>query len=282
MKILIQCMGLTIIKAASLRMNLILRNKSNKEIDDWFNSRNIFFILSMGRSGSLFLADLLNKSNTTTVRHEPNRIDFLANFNAFHKKRSTYYYVNRFRKQFIYFQGINKDIGHYGEVNSILRRHAHALKKHIPDVNLIHLVRDGRDVVRSLMPRRAFTFRDPVTKLIFPKKGEQYSQQWPKMSRFEKLCWYWMVENQSLMDEIESFVRFEDVLHDYDYFYDHVLDPLDLHVPQDVWQRKVNKPKNVTKQHIIPHWENWSKDKLDTFNNICGGLMKDFGYTDPK
>lgn len=280
MKPIIRGLGRLIIKVGSVRLDYLLKDVPDRKFDSWFKDRKIIFILSLGRSGSLFLADLLNEDPEVTFFHEPNRVDFFAYLNAFHNPESAPKYITGFRKKLIYHLGKKNAVKGYGEVNSILRRHVLALKQKIPDARFIHLVRDGRDVVRSMMARRTYTYWDPITRFIKPKRGEKFAEDWSIMSRFEKLCWYWWHENSYLRDQLSTFIRFEDLIGDYGYFSEEVLTPLGLHVPQEVWQNKVSQPKNVTRKHLIPHWEDW-KDKYKIgFYKICGSLMEDLGYED--
>ena len=241
-------------------------------------NRKIFFILSLGRSGSLFLSDLLHQAEKISVFHEPNRLDFLAYLQAHDSSDRAKEYIINFRKKFIYNLARKMQVSNYGEVNSILRRHAAILQQEIPNATFIHLVRDGRDVVRSMMARRTFTYKDPITQFIAPKPGEAYFQEWPKMSRFEKLCWYWLYENKILTNHLETFIRFEDLISDYAYFSKNVLDACQIHLPFEIWESEVGRPKNVTEKHTIPHWTEWRNDQMEIFTNICGSLMNTFGY----
>jgi len=37
------------------------------EVKEWFKNKNTFFVLSIGRSGTKFLAELLNKSSNSSI-----------------------------------------------------------------------------------------------------------------------------------------------------------------------------------------------------------------------
>ncbi len=248
-------------------------------VGPWFSERIIFFLLGIGRSGSLFLTELLNKSENVITYHEPVRLDFFAYLQAYFDEFDAENYINSFRQYEIFYR--NKHITEmiYGEVNSILRRHAPAIKTIIPSVKLIHLIRDGRDVVRSMMSRRTFTIKDPITSSIHPKEDSPWFERWKIMSRFEKLCWYWSIENQYLRKEINKTVHFEKLISDYTYFEENLAGNLNIEIPKNVWVDSIYKPKNITHYYKIPHWRDWSYPMKKTFEVICGGEMDKNGYT---
>jgi len=146
---------------------------SDEEIDEWFNSKKLFFILSIGRSGTKWLANLLNKAPRALVVHEP-FIEAIPHQEAFHDPKKAEEYIMKFRKKEIYLRVHNHDIDIYGEVNSFLRRHCEALKKAFPNAIILHLVRDGRDVVRSMYSRETMLPGAYDTKYIRPKPGDPY------------------------------------------------------------------------------------------------------------
>lgn len=243
------------------------------EIEKWFNTKNMFFILSIGRSGTQFLSNLLNNAPRALVVHEP-FIETIPHQEAFHSPEKAEGYIQNFRKKEIYLRVHKLDIDTYGEVNSFLRRHCEALKKAFPKATLLHLVRDGRDVVRSMYSRETMEPGAYDTKRIYPKEEDPWRDEWPRMSRFEKLCWYWMIENKYLRECIGKTVQFEKIISDYEYFRKNVLKPLNLEIPKESWEKEVNKPKNVTKTYKLSHWSKWDKEKKEIFERICGEEMR--------
>ena len=172
------------------------------------------------------------------------------------------------------------DIDIYGEVNSFLRRHCEALKKAFPNVTILHLVRDGRAVVRSMYSRETMMPGAYDTKYVRPKPGGPYYEKWDKMSRFEKLCWYWAVENEYLYRCTNGrIVHFEKIVRDYEYFKEKVLEPLGLDIPREIWEREVRRPRNISLQYKLPHWKEWDKWMEERFREICGEIMEKLGYT---
>lgn len=220
-----------------------------------------FYILSIGRSGTKWLADILDEADAD-VFHEPDPKDIRAYPEAFHSKKLAKDYAKK-RKPILE----EEDINIYGEVNSYLRRHAEFL-----DGKLLHLVRDGRDVVRSMYSRGTFSLQDAGTYGIAPDKDE-----WYEWSRFERLCWYWKVENEYLRKHIDKFVRFEDLISDWDAFKD-MLDYLELDISKDTWESKKSRKVNKTTNHILKPYEDWSKERYEKFGKICGTEMVKYGY----
>ena len=254
-----------------------------------------FFFLSLGRSGTRFLAALLAKTPGSLVYHEPVKEDrvyfglrYAGNFDIVVDG----YLEKRFRELI----NAGDNIKIYGEVNSYLRYEADWLIKKFDPV-LFHLVRDGRDFVRSAYTRDVYT-PEEKKQVTVPQDNDPYAGKWAKMTRFRKLCWYWKHTNEYLCSKIERRIRLEKLLTDYDYFNDRVLQPLGLDIPLPTWQREVKNPRNTSKKSILrkrvksalffrkkkeqvkpfPHWTHWSKEQMRQFDEICAETMKKFGY----
>jgi hypothetical protein len=255
----------------------------------------IFFILALGRSGTQFLASLLARSPDALVYHEPmpeDQVYFGLRHTGNFNKVLDGYLERRFR------QLLPNDDNYrvYGEVNSFLRCETDWLKNRFDPV-LIHLVRDGRDYVRSAYTRAVYTIYDK-SRAIVPPDRDPYAGEWDRMNRFQKLCWYWMHTNEFLNSEIRGFVRFEDLIRDYEYFKHSILEPTGLDISYELWKSQRNKPRNTSKRRNlrkrikqklyfrkpteiirpIPHWSRWDDLKTGQFDEICGETMKKFGY----
>ncbi|HEX2250266.1 MAG TPA: sulfotransferase [Gemmatimonadales bacterium] len=251
---------------------------TNRQVEQWIASKRFFFILAIGRSGTTFLADVLNMSTNAAVFHEPTRSDIDAYRRAFFSPADAERYIASFRKKEMYLRTRMKDFTVYGEVNSLLRRHSHALKRHFPGAGFIHLVRDGRDVVRTMMSTNALKPGYMYDWWLRPHESDPFFDQWSTMDRFAKLCWYWRVENQHLRTSIGNTVRFEDVIADYECFEQRILRPFGLDLPQSVWKQQVGVQRNPTKTYKMPHWREWDARRTQTFETICGDEMRANGY----
>ena len=100
------------------------------------------------------------------------------------------------------------------------------------------------------------------------------------MTRFEKLCWYWSIENEYLYNCCNgNFIQFEKILSNYDYFKEKVLEPLGLNIPKEIWEKEVKKPRNVSPTYKLPYWTKWNAWMKKRFWEICGETMKKLDYT---
>lgn len=252
-----------------------------------------FFILALGRSGTNFLARLLDHDTRGTVRHETYALDsrlMVLRRAGGYAKVLDHLLEERFKDR------IPAEGEFYGEVNSYLRYEADWLRARFDPV-LLHLVRDGRDFVRSAYIRGVYTPFE-IDGPIVPRDDDPYAGRWAEMDRFQRLCWYWMHTNEQLACGVERFVRLEDLLGDYQVLRREVLDPTGLRIDEDVWRREVDRPKNTSRIYRlrlaaarlrrgrqglpnfepIPHWSRWDDEMTRRFEEICGPTMRRFGY----
>lgn len=237
-----------------------------------------FFVVAMGRSGTRFLSRLLNRAPGARVMHEPTVADALAYQEAFHDEMRARDYIQRYRKHDIALRAGRPGVKVYGEVNSFLRRHVRPLKEAFPTATIIHVIRDGRAVVRSMVARETMTARDGNTRLIHPKEEDPCFEQWSSMSRFERLCWYWQVENRYLAATADWSVRFEDLIGDYGTFRESMAGPCGCEIARETWEHAVAIPVNVTRTDATGFSSEWTTAQEERFWELCGTVMDRHGY----
>lgn len=236
----------------------------------------LFFIVGMGRSGTRFLSNLLNEVPKCTAYHETPS-DRHALVDAYWNPDKAKKYLDS-RERLAAARIIRSRCQIYGEVNSYLRHHVDALQVRWQPT-ILHLVRDGRSVVRSLMNRTSFSPADKNhTGRLSPRPDDPLADQWPDMDRFARVCWYWAYTNQYLLERKLSIVRLEDIISSYDQFVQQVLQPLDIDLPLAIWNEEVLKPRNVSKDTSFTAWEDWTREQKRQFEAICGAVMSDLGY----
>lgn len=247
-------------------------------VDRWLGGVDVFFIVSIGRSGTAYLARLLDGIPEALVEHEPVPEDALSFRKTFVSPGEAARYVRRFRQKDISLRVRRARVRSYGEVNSVLRRHVDALSEVFPGAKFIHLVRDGRDVVRSMMARGSLGRYDDVARGIGPYLVAGEGVKWEGLDRFERLCWYWRKENEFLRERIPRVARFEDVLSDWRSFREQILDPIGLTMAHGQWRKEGSHVQNPTERHVMPEPEEWARSRTDTFRRICGEEMRCYGY----
>lgn len=252
---------------------------------------HLFFVLALGRSGTKFLTRLLATDPRATVVHELPQDAYLLSLRYAGSMNQVVdgMLARRFEDSL---SGVSTPI--YGEVNSYLRYETDWLTEQFSPV-LIHLARDGRDVVRSAYPRPVYTPHEGQPPVV-PKDTDPAAAKWTSMSRFEKLCWYWNHTNRMLRDRVPLLVRLEDILDDYDYFKSQLADRIGVQVPHAVWEAERGRPRNSSKVYRarqaaktmlsrgslpspLPHWREWSEELTSTFWDINGELMDELGYS---
>jgi hypothetical protein len=261
------------------KMSVNYRYVDHFKFEEWCRNSKVFFLVSVGRSGTQFLSTLLN-GNESAVFHEPVKSDVVEFRRSSLSDACSRKYVNEFRLKDIYFRHAHSGRDIYGEVNSYLRVHCQSLRLALPNCTQIQLVRDGRDVVRSMMSRKIFDKKSWSTNKIGPILGDDYFEKWDVMSPFEKRCWIWTNSNRRIRDSNFDYVRLEDCLTDYEYFDHKILQKVDINVDEENWEKaRLLKSKNSTASHQFARYDNWSKAEKQIFERICGSEMAAYGYS---
>ena len=175
------------------------------------------------------------------------------------------------------------------DVNGAYRNCINELDEVFKPTKIFHLVRDPKDVIRSL-----FTRRDD-RKVHFVPKNEDDIKWWLNADKFGQICWNWNTETKALLKKDLDILYFEKIIGDYDYFKNELLEKVGLSMEFNTWKSIVSVKKNKTKpklyrylyaklkskqfiEEILPKYENWSNDQKKVFNDICGDTMLKLGY----
>lgn len=218
-----------------------------------------FFVTGMGRSGTLWLARLLDCDKSVTVMHEAT-----ANWDADRYGRAYRgqldvgqwlderqpYVENHWR------QGGERD---YGEVNSYLRYIVPELQARF-ECPVAGLVRDGRMVVRSLLARGCYQ------RPGYPQIPAPYDDP------FEACCWYWADAYERL--DAPTW-RLEDLNGDYGALCE-LGDYLGVTVTEEAWKAHAGKRANVSvADEELPQR---GGVQAETFERLAGDVQAGFGY----
>lgn len=247
---------------------------------------NYIFITGFGRSGTKFLSHLLSHCSEASAYHEyvGNREFELLSW-YLGKPYSKPYLENQKSKIEQATHSANKFI----DVNGAYRNCVDEVEEVFKPLKTFHLVRDPRDVVRSL-----FTRRDDA-KVHFVPKNEADIKWWLTADKFSQICWNWNTETELLLEKNLDILHFEKILSDYNYFKSNLLNKIDLEMDLETWQNQVVVKKNKTKPKLyrylyakikgkqfveerLPKYDNWPENYKSIFMDICGKTMLKLGY----
>jgi hypothetical protein len=249
-------------------------------IEEWYRNHKFFFGFAVPRSGTTFLADFLNSVvKQDIVQHELSINDYYYQALAIQSEAAATEYIEKYRLYEIYYRLRPYSFDTFGEINPFLRRHCKALLQVLPEAKMFHLIRDGKNVLRSMMSRELFAFNDPMAKLIRPAPQDPYAEEWGSMSRFEKLCWLWQEDNRFMRETIGHTVKFELLVSDYEYFRTRLLEHVGLSVTHDDWAAHTPQIINKTPTYRMPAFEEWDPAERHAFDRICGDEMAANGYS---
>lgn len=215
---------------------------------DW-KDINPKFIISTGRTGTKFLAQFFNSLSTDIdARHEPKplcrklgyefsvgQISLEEAIKQFIKKRNALYSAIKHSPSCIYI-----------ESNPYLALLIPIIQSVFSNYKIVHIVRDGRDWVRSAISRPGYITPASFLPILrsLPSQVENhidvipsflnrflvdawniraidfpddpYYKKWPRMSRFEKIAWIWAKKEESIYQAIRDddnaiTLKFEDI-----------------------------------------------------------------------
>ncbi len=244
----------------------------------------MIFVLGSGRSGTQLISELLDQSGEAKVFHEPNFLEDVGTMDALRRDESlAERYWREFRNVAVYHRWLAAPEGAcYGEVNGTIRYQAPVIRRLYPGAGMFLMVRDGRGVVRSVMGWSRFYGKGARgAYALEPLPDDPFHDEWPHMSRFERLCWSWRDTNEFLMQWIpESHrLRLEDITSDYDYFVSHFSRHVGIRIPYEKWRERVGRrSRNATQSYQFPAWPEWSEEQRRSFVRICGPTMTKLGY----
>ena len=272
---------------------------------DWAGI-DVAFIVSTGRTGTRKLASLLTAAfERVDARHEPPPDMFDLGTGHIRSKLSTDEALRRLRRDREYICGQLHSSGcdYYIESNNNLGLLLPVAKACFPDCRIVHVVRNGRDFVRSAYSKtvRSATRRgakalvmsedDPRRRLAatdFP--DDRFCDRWAQMSRFERLCWLWVKLDSLIRASIAGdtrralTVKFEDVFNQasgYQAFWE-VVEFLGLKQRMSLTTGELHQlmgvKENRTENYLLPKWNEWSPQQMRQFQAIAGEHMALYGY----
>lgn len=222
-----------------------------------------FFVTGMGRSGTMWLAQLLNESEGVKVYHEPLRhgVKVLEKGHKLNRFAMADY-LERRKLGMIPPKGQR-----WGEVNSYLRHWVEPLREVFPDVPVVGLVRDGKKVVASLIRRGVYGQHDRRNLPRPPKDAD---------TQFVKCCWLWADIYEKLLEQEVDIFTLESLNESYG-AYELLCEELAIEAASDeVWSEYAGR--RIHYKRGTPERVHWSSENHNIFDKWAGAIYQEVGY----
>lgn len=258
------------------------------------DGRNLYFVLSAGRTGTYFLTAYLNKLDEGwVVEHEirtSHRVFMMMNAGALGWLPAGPGRRMFARERQARVAGL-ADGQRRVEINPFLAPLAPEMPDLISPLRVICLVRDPRTWIRSMANfkglrwKRHFVDFVPLAQSIHPEIG----LRWFTLPYAVKCAWRWRFAYErilSIQERVARFdvIRYEDLFSDDAAAWNAALHQ--LHANLDIPDRplthpeSVQEPINTAQRHNHPPWSAWPEDLRAQVLEVCAPLMETFGYRD--
>lgn len=245
--------------------------------------KSVFF-LSTGRTGTHFLQTFFQEHfNNTLSVWEPNpsfkrrSTELIARQHSFYEK----FYFSLPRKWKIIRSGCN----FYVEANSSLYGCIPLIKKTFRNPFIVHIVRDGRDVVKSFMNSFKRYAKDPYGNGASQLKptdfeNDPFESRWNSMNPIQKTAWFWLRVNETIeRSNPDLTVKFEKLFSPPHHPLSEIIKLFDeKELPKETIQQAFQDKESSASIDYIPEWENWPDLWKTQFDEICGDKMREYGY----
>lgn len=267
----------------------------------------MFFIIGCARSGTTAIAKILDccKNVNVGIELKPNLcIESRDFFDGNLKKNPKEILIESRRKQIIEAHNSDKIFADKN-VNYLPFI---ATMEEIWSPKFLFIIRNGKDVVRSLMDWDNFSSGNIFGRneddsnsniikpdddwwdysRIRPQKGEKYYDNWQDLSKFEKCSWYWNKYNKELLNASKmipeerkmffdiSTSNTKNILKIMDFFN---LDKIEKDKISDILNQRVNSTRErYNRDQIFPKKEQWSLDLNSKFFSFAGEMYNELGY----
>ncbi len=273
----------------------ILAHTNQKTIDQMYNDYSPVFILSTGRSGSKFLATLLDYSENVTAYHEPKpMLTYFSNY-AFHHQQETKvltHMINAARMELILTVFIKNKI--YVESNQCLTFFAPSIANLFKKSIFVHVVRHPGDFVTSAV-KKGWHKNDSIWEAGRVKMADK--NQWNQIDQIERLSWLWYTTNHFIEEfkkQIETRRIITTTLEKVANNTKEVKKLLEFASAADIKKEKINElqkkkinelhihpdePPNMKKTKNFPAYNQWNNEMKQKLIKYSGHLARQFyGY----
>jgi hypothetical protein len=248
----------------------------------WRGPSKYIFVLSTARAGSSWLANFVDRATNARGLHEWTFNHRRDGREFFPDKRTNDDYLGLIENEKLseklidsthaYFRIQKRDML---EANVYLEPFIEQITRVMPEAVLVHLHRNGRDVVRSILNRRWYD--TPLDR----KHRAVPLAQWHNLNQFQRACWYYRFTNERLAHFTNHRLSFERMVSDRAYLTEQ-LAALGLIVHPLLADNEFGKRINAAASNAVPVFEEWPAALQAEFASICGGTQELLGYETAK
>jgi hypothetical protein len=230
-----------------------------------------FIITGQGRSGTMWLARLLDLDPEIKVFHEAGGQVDAMEFAGWHAGSDARRYLlgprlKRVEQVMERWPGLP-----FAEVNSYLRYCVPAIRE-VYDVPVFGIVRDGRYTVRSMLARGIYA--TPARSPVRPVDPDMLAV-WRGMGQFARTCWYWADAYRRLSQDLVMVFTLEGLNTDYQYF-SQLCELAGVSIPPTTWRQRAGHPTHVGIPAGTPL--GFDDEELAIFEALAGDVQERFGY----
>lgn len=244
----------------------------------WKAPKRSYFFLSTARSGSKWLSTILNDASSCASKHEYTLNHFEPEDAQLAKDKMTGVNLHSLLGDGVKIQNafnhtrkiIENESKDYAEVNVYLPLVLNKLTENFPNSTLVHLHRNPKDVVRSIMNRGWYDTPNDTSHPIV-------SDGWSKFTPFEKCCLYVKEINQLIIDEKNESISFEKMTTDNVYLKNKLKKLGIAYYPllsKNIFEEKIN----VNKMNDYPNYSKWPLGEVKIFKKHCQSIQLELGY----
>lgn len=274
----------------------VIHHVDQETINRMYEKYAPVFILSTGRSGSKFVAQLLDQANNVSASHEPRpTLEYFSNYAYHHQQQQEEDILTRMidaaRMESILDVFIKDKI--YVESNQCLTFFAPVIARLFRKSKFVHLVRHPGDFARSGV-RKGWHKNDSIWESGRVKMADE--DRWAGMDQVERLSWLWSTTNSFLenfkqkidQQRVDTF-KFEDLTGSIKRVRQLLAftgaEEIEKKKIKQVQDNKINElhihpyePPTMKKVINFPHYKEWDKDKKDKLRKHCAALADMYGY----
>lgn len=237
------------------------------------------FITSTGRTGTDFFTYLFSEVIPNSwSQHEPKPAFRRRSYAYLSRQPNSYdeWYFRLSRQWF----NTGKDKDWYIETNYHLFDATPLIRKVFPEALIVHIVRDGRQVVRSWLNRNRYITNDHITAFHLP--GDPAQAVWNDWNPVQKLAWYWKTVNQQAKRlKPDLYLHFEDIFKAEESAVFQILEAMPgIQYDRDAVIAALGHRVNSSRRDFFPRFEEWPTLWQQQFWEIAGEEMVEQGYVE--